>query len=367
MRTPTLLTALLATSLIIAGCGDKAVETEERLRPVRYVEVDDSNVFRDRSFSGSSKSSLESRLSFKVAGTVLQLPVQIGQRLQPGELIASLDAASYVLQQQQAQASLIEAQANDRRASANYDRTKGLYANDNASLNDLEAARAQAESARAVVASAAKALEIAELNVSYTRLESERDCSIASLGIEINENVQAGQQIAAVSCGDTYEVTLNLPESLIGNVDQWTPVTVRFSAIPGEDFVGEVTEVAVASAAGSAAFPVVIRILGDHPELRSGLAADITFQFDSSDGPDGRVVLPVAAVIRDPDGTFVFVAEPEGDGDEAIVQRRLVQLGELTQSGIEIVDGLSVGDRVITAGITIVRDGQRVLTPPNAR
>lgn len=362
-KTPALV-SILAAAMLVTGCGEQAAEPEERLRPVRYVEVDDSNVFRDRNFSGSSKSSLESRLSFKVSGTVTQLPVQIGQRLQRGDLIAALDPASYVLQQQQAQASLIEAQANDRRASANYERTKGLYANDNASLNDLEAARAQAESAQAVVASAAKALEIAELNVSYTRLVAEADCSIASLGVEVNENVQAGQQIAVVSCGDTYEVTLNLPESLIGSVDQWTPVSIRFAAIPGEVFVGEVTEVAVASAAQSAAFPVVIRIIGDHPELRSGLAADVTFQFDSSDGPEGRVVLPVAAVIRDPDGTFVFVAEPAGEGDEAVVRRRPVALGELTQSGIEITDGLSTGDRVITAGISVVRDGQRVLTPP---
>ncbi len=364
MRKEALTVTTVACALILTACSEQTMETEERLRPVRYVEVDDRNVFRDRSFSGASKSSLESRLSFKVSGTVIELPVQIGQRLQAGELIAALDPASYVLQQQQAQASLIEAQANDRRASANYERTKGLYTNDNASLNDLEAARAQAESASAVVASANKALEIAQLNVSYTRLASEADCSIASLDVEINENVQAGQQVAVVSCGDTYEVTLNLPESLIGNVDQWTPVSIEFSAIPGEVFVGEVTEVAVASAAGSAAFPVVIRIIGDHPELRSGLAADVTFQFDSSDGPNGRVVLPVAAVIRDPDGTFVYVAEPEDDGDKAVVRKRPVTLGELTQSGIEITDGLSAGDRVITAGISIVRDGQRVLTPP---
>lgn len=364
MRQAPVLFSLLSVAMLLTACSEQAAEPEERLRPVRYVEVDDSNVFRDRSFSGTSKSSLESRLSFKVPGTLVQLPVQIGQRLERGDLIAALDAASYVLQQQQAQASLIEAQANDRRASANYERTKGLYANDNASLNDLEAARAQAESAQAVVASAAKALEIAELNVSYTRLVAEAECSIASLGVEINENVQAGQQIAAVSCGDTYEVTLNLPESLIGSVDQWTPVSIRFSAIPDEVFVGEVTEVAVASAAQSAAFPVVIKIVGDHPELRSGLAADVTFQFDSSDGPEGRVVLPVTAVIRDPNGTFVYVAEPDGPGDEAVVRRRPVTLGELTQSGIEITEGLSTGDRVITAGISVIRDGQRVLTPP---
>ena len=148
------------------------------LRPVRYMTLGDQSQLRDRSFSGTSKSSRESRLSFKVSGTVTNVPVQIGQRLRAGDLIAEIDPASYVLQAQQAQASLIEAQANDRRAAANYERTKGLYANDNASLNDLESARAQAESAEAVVGSATKALEIARLNASYTKLKAASDCSI---------------------------------------------------------------------------------------------------------------------------------------------------------------------------------------------
>ena len=173
---------LLFASLLITACGGEPEPVEERLRPVRYVTVESSDGFRDRSFSGTSKSSTESRLSFKVSGSVINVPVQNGQRLDAGDLIAEIDPATYELQTQQAQASLVEAEANNRRATANYDRTKGLYADDNASLNDLESARAEAESAEAVVASASKALEIARLNRSYTRLTADTDCDIADSG-----------------------------------------------------------------------------------------------------------------------------------------------------------------------------------------
>jgi len=353
---------LLIAILILAACGKPDEAVEERLRPVRYVTVSDDSVIRGRSFSGTSKSSRESRLSFKVAGTINNAPVQIGQRLSAGDLIAEIDPASYVLQAQQAQATLVEAQANNRRATANYERTKGLYANDNASLNDLESARAQAESAGAVVGAASKALEIARLNVSYTKLMVDTDCSIASLDIEVNENVASGQRVAVVSCGDAFEVTLDLPESLIGSVDETTPVSVHFGSIPDQEFSGIISEIAVALAAGSAAFPVVIKIAESHPSLRSGLAADVTFQFDSA-ADEGRVVIPVTAVVKDPNGTFVFIAEPAEIAGEAIVRHRTVKLGELSQLGIEVVDGLDVGDRVITAGVSIIRDGQRVLLP----
>ena len=73
------------------------------------------------------------------------------------------------------------------------------------------------------------------------------------------------------------------------------------------------------------------------------------------------MVLPVSAVINRPEGTFAFVAEPVEPQGEAIVRQRPVTLGELTESGIEVMQGLEVGDRVVTAGISVIRDGQRVL------
>lgn len=352
---------LLAGLLGVTACGQTDAPSEEQLRPVRYISVSDASVFRNRSFSGTSKSSRESRLSFKVSGTVVSTPVQIGQRLKAGDLIAEINSDSYVLQVQQAQASLVEAQANDRKAAADYQRAKGLYANDNASLNDLDAARAQAESFGAMVASAGKALEIARLNLSYTKLTADTECSIASLDIEVNENAQAGEQVAAVSCGDIFEITTNLPESLIGLVDNSTPVSIDFSSIPNREFNGVITEISVASASGSAGFPVVIRIVEKDPALRSGLTANVNFKFDSAAASGAGVVIPVSAVINDPDGTFVFIAEPSGAQGEATVTRRPVDVGELSQYGIEIVDGVSVGDFVITAGVSVIREGQRVL------
>jgi multidrug efflux system membrane fusion protein len=108
---------------------------------------------------------------------------------------------------------------------------------------------------------------------------------------------------------------------------------------------------------------VVIKIIGGHAGLRSGLAADVTFQFSSGTAQSDTVVLPVGVVINSPDGTFVFIAEPAENSGEAIARKRKVSLGELSQRGVEVVSGLQPGDHVITAGITVIRDGQRVLMP----
>jgi RND family efflux transporter MFP subunit len=353
-----LVIALAAT--VLDACQQNDAPMEQPLRPVRYFSVAEDQVGRNRSFSGTSKSTQESRLSFKVSGTVTSVPAQIGQQLKKGDLIAQVDAANFMLQIEQAQASLVEAQAGERNANSNYDRTKGLYANDNASLNDLDSARAAAESAKAQARAATKALEIARLNESYTRLYSSANCSISSVDIEINENVAAGRQIAVVSCGDEFEVSLDVPESIIAGIDQNTPVSVSFSAISGVQFSGTVTK--VSTAGSSAAFPVVVQVNEKHPALRSGLAAEVTFQFDLP-ATGSSYVLPVAAIIHDPDGTFVFIAEPAGSSGQATVIRREVLLGELTRVGVEVLDGLSPGDKVITAGVSVIREGQSVLIP----
>lgn len=356
------MTAVLVTALL-ASCSKDDAPAEQALRPVKYMTVTDSGATRDRSFTGISKSSLESRLSFKVSGTVTQVPAQIGQSLRAGDLIAEIDPAGYVLQVQQAQASLVQAEANERQAVSNYERTKGLYANDNASLNDLDAARAGAESAQAVVGSTNKALEIARLNLSYARLTADDDCTITSVQIEVNENVSAGQQVATVSCGSEFEVTLDIPESIIGGIDEYTPVSIRFGSIPAEVFSGQISEVGVSSIGGAAAFPVVIKVNESHPSLRSGIAADVTFQFDSANSSGSTFVLPVSAVVNDPSGTFVFIAEATDSPGESIVRQQAVVLGELTEQGIEISSGIELGNRVVVAGTSVIRDQQRVLTP----
>jgi RND family efflux transporter MFP subunit len=156
------------------------------------------------------------------------------------------------------------------------------------------------------------------------------------------------------------EISLDLPGSIIAGIDQNATVSILFSAIPGVQFSGSVTK--VSTAANSAAFPVVVQVHEKHPSLRSGLAAEVTFQLDVPSDVSSYV-LPVAAIINDPNGTFVFIAEPDGDTGQALVTRRDVKLGELTRIGVEILDGLSPGDRVITAGVSVIREGQRVLIP----
>ena len=358
--------SLLSMALLVSvlgGCQTEAPPTEERLRAVRTVIAKADGGDRVRTFSGTSKSSQQSRMSFKVAGTLASVPVEVGEELRRGQLIATLSPASYELEAERAQADLAQARANERNTAAIYERTKSLYADNNAAKSDLDAARAQAESAKAQVGAAEKQLELARLNVSYTRLTAATDCSVASVDVEVNENVNAGTTVATVNCGEQLEVELSIPESLISDLQSGMAATVRFDARPEDTFDATITEVGVAARDG-ATFPVTVAIDGGEQAgaLRSGLAAEVSIRFmDPSDL--GAILVPLSAVLETPEGVYVFLAEATDVEGEAVVSRRAVELGELTAGGLEIRSGLSPGDRVITAGTSMVREGLRVLVP----
>ncbi|MEM7763953.1 MAG: efflux RND transporter periplasmic adaptor subunit [Pseudomonadota bacterium] len=352
---------LSATGLLLLGCSKPEVADEEPLlRPVRATLVTDNPGQRQRALTGIARSAQASRISFRVGGTVVALPVQVGDRVADGELIARLNSSNFDLAVQQSEASLAQALASQRNADASYSRVKELYANNNASRNDLDSARASAESAEAQVRSARKALEIAKLERSYTQLRATGDCTIASLDIELNENVSAGNPVAQVNCGEGIEVRLGVPESLIGGLNRGMSATTTFSAIVNQRFAGTLTEVGTAGGNSTATFPVVVTLNDPSDTIRPGMAAEVTFEFDSDDA--GIVVIPAAAVVNDERGSFVYLAEPTA-GNEARISRRDISVGELRTGGIEVTSGLTNGDRVVTAGVSVIRDGQTVLLP----
>lgn len=354
--------SLSIATVLMSGCDSKSDTDDQQLRPVRYMTIETPVESRTQTLTGSSKSAQESRLSFKVAGTVVKIPVQVGDKIEAGGLVARLDPSQYELRVEQSQATLLEAQANARNAQANYERIKELYENNNASRNDLDSARASAESAEAQVRASYKSLELARLDLSYTRLRVENDCSIGELFVEINENVNAGTRIAQVNCGEELEVLIEVPEGIIADISQQMPVDVRFDALAEKVFKGRVFEIGVSSSQTSATFPVSISLDSTDQELRSGLAAEVTFTFLLKSGP-ATYLVPLSSVINDMDGVFVFIADPDEQTGEGLVRRKAVRLGELTDEGMQVLEGIEQGDRVITAGITVIRDGQRVLLP----
>ena len=348
----------LGVLLCFGACQEEDLQRSEILRPVRSQTVFFSDTIQVRTFSGVSRSGLEASLSFKVSGTVSQLLVKVGDRIQKNQLLAVLDPRDFRLEVQRAEAALARTHAEARNARAEYARVRALYENRNASRDDLDQARATAESSKAQVQSAQKSLELARLQLNYTRLLAPVNCSVASVPSEVNENVQAGETVVEVVCGSQLEVEVAVPEIFIAKITKGMSVDVKFNAIMETLFPARVTKVGVSTGRMATTFPVTVQLTNKVPGFRSGLAAEVRFAFEGKKG-ESRILVPPVAVGEDQHGSFVYLLENQDDGT-GIVQRQSVTIGELSPEGLEIVDGLSNGARIVTGGVRRLHDGQPV-------
>ncbi len=356
--TQSLTVALCLAALL--GCGPEPVTEEQVLRPVRYTRVVAAGGVQIRTYSGSVRAELEADLSFRVAGTLVSRPVNVGDSLASGALVGELDPTDYEVRVQEAEAGLARAQAELTNARANDERTRRLWENRNASRSQLDAARAAEESASAQVNAATQQLEAARLQLSYTRLTAPEQCAVAQVFVEQNQNVSTGQPIIRVNCGQCGEVVVSVPGVDIGRIIDGTTVAVTINALGGETLAGVVQDVAVATGGTGTTYPVTVALQERCGEVRSGMAADVEFRLRTA-GPEGALIAPFVAVGEDRAGQrFVFILEPTGSDTYRAVKRS-VTVNELTQDGFRIEDGLSEGELIATAGVRRLVNGQEVV------
>jgi len=340
---------------ILVGCEDTQPPETTPLRAVKFFEVDKALSQTVRSFSGVSKSEQEANLSFKISGTLQVLNIAVGDSIAPGQVIAEIDPSQFRLQAQQAQADLTRAIAERRNAESVYQTTRDLYENQSASKTDLDTARAASESAKAQVSVGQRALEIAQLNASYTQLVASQSCSVASVSVEVGENVSIGQEIVKVNCGDQLKVDVSVPENIIASINPGLNAQVSFDSLPNEVFSGSVTE--VGTAAYGTTFPVSVR-LKNPAGVRTGLAAQVRFELPTD---TSIIVIPINSVSEDQSGQYVYLILPGSEQGKGIIKRQGVTVGNIVSQGIEVIDGLEPGDRVVSAGISVIREDLEVL------
>lgn len=350
--------SLMGVVFLFVGCETESPEPQTVIRPVRYQRVVATSASRVRMFAGTARAGHETKLSFKVDGTIRKLPIEVGDVLKPGDLVAEIDPKDYTLRTREAEAALARSRAEVRNAGASYSRTRALYENNNASRQELDAARATYESAQASVRSYQTQVEQARRQVSYTRLITQVGGAVAQVPMEVNENVSAGQTIALLTSAGKPKVLVAIPEVFIASIARDNPVEVTFDAVPDEQFSARVTEVGVAATGAATTFPVTVELDETDSRIRSGLASNVRFVFGNGQEAQ-RLVAPVQAVGEDQEGRFVFLVEPQGETD-GIVRRRAVSVGALSSEGLEIQDGLVEGDLLVIAGVKRLQDGQAV-------
>jgi len=345
--------------VVFISCGKKEEEKEKKikLRTVRHETIELKSQVETLSFTGDIKSAFEPEVSFRVSGNIEKMNFKLGQAVKKGEILAVLDKIDYEIQLRKAESSYETAKASQIEAQSSYNRIKELYQNDSVSKSEFDSAKARMDSNSASLRVALEEIKYAKRQLKYTELKSPIDATVAVKVSEVNENVAAGQPVYILNTDTDLEAISFVPESAIGDINIGSQVNIYASALK-KNYLGEVVEVGTSSLQYGSTYPVKVSILGTDKSLRSGMSVIVDFNKDILDKKN-TIFIPLNVVLKEANSNYVFIVEKDGE-DLGIIKKIEVKTGMITNKGLEILEGLSEGDELVTAGMAKLKDGQRV-------
>lgn len=346
--------------LLFQNCGGtKDNQAPDEIKAVKYGVIEQSGGIIERNYSGVTKSSSLTNLSFRTGGLIVKLNAKVGQRVGKGTLLAQLDQKDAKLAYDQALVDVQNAKVQYDAAASDFQRTKQLYETDNASLSDYERAKSTYSNAQSSYEISLKRLDLQQSQINYTEIIAPMNGVISEVRSEINEVIKSGNTIIVMSSegNNDIEAQVGVPEKYINDIKNGDPVEVSIQSID-QTLKGSVAEVAYSSSSTGVTYPVTVAIESQGiKELRPDMPVEVTFQFGSAD-KKSMLVAPIKAVASGVDGNYVFKLTPEGDVYTA--NKIIVEVGEITKGGYEIKSGVARGDIVAVAGLSFLYEGRKV-------
>ncbi|WP_404419633.1 efflux RND transporter periplasmic adaptor subunit [Marinospirillum sp.] len=347
MKRLTLFAGLLLAGLLV-GCSPSEAQTQERhsLSSVRVETLGDQMSAASRRFVGRVDAVSNVDLSFQVGGHLIELPVQQGRLLPKGSLLARLDPADYQLALEQSEVRLKQAERDLQRKQT--------------LLTHNSVPRAAVDEARDQMRLAELAVDSAQRNLSYTRIEAPFDLLITRRLADRYVNLQAGTPVVRVQDVTEFRVHISVPEDLVRRVSDPDQVKAEL-LLPGSEekrLPLEYREHATEPDAVIQTYQVTFGF--ERPtnlNLLPGMTATVVITAQASQLVEEELDLPLSAINTREDGSFyVWIFNPKS-GE---VRPRSVEVGQLGGDRVELLSGVKAGEQVITAGTSRLREGMQV-------
>lgn len=325
------------------------------IRPVKSMVIGASQLTAGRQYPGRVRATEQATLAFSVSGTLIELPVRKGQEVRRGDLLARLDPRDF-------QNELNARQAQLDKAASDLQKLQKLAEAGAATPREVTDAKAQFDVAQAQVEIARKALE-------DTRLLAPFDGLIANTYVDNFQSVQAKQDILTLQDVRGITIDASVPEQriIIAQRDR-EPLRYRFRAVfdflPDREFDVTFREATAEADPATQAYRVSFDMAAPQDvTLLPGMTASIReYLIDGAvvDDPDAGFAVPLSAAPVDGQGRYFVWKLIEGDGEHLTVRRQDVEVGAMMADQVVIRRGLSAGDRIATAGVRLLTEGQRV-------
>lgn len=353
----------ILTGLVVAlgGCREEDVTQEQVIRGLKTHLIEDVERNTTRRFPAVLEPAELNVLAFEVGGKLGEVSLNVGQQLKAGDLVARLDPTSLELQVENAQAGVDQARSSANNAAETLARQEELFERGSTTKVAVDDARTASETAAASLVQAQKALESAQEDLEKSELLAPFDGVVNSVEAQSYATVAAGAAIATVYAPEDFEVSFSVNFDTVNQLVVGTTARVRLADRPDVELGAVVSEIGSRADAVSS-FPIVLKLSEVADFLKAGMAVEAAIDFPLEQATGYAV--PLSAAIKDGKGGSpgeegslgIFVYDP----DTSTVKRRQVTVGGIRENSLVVVDGLSPGDRVASAGVTFLKEGQEV-------
>lgn len=336
---------MLSAALGMQGCMSQAngnqeaqAATEEPAIPVEAARVVNEDVAAVYAGTATLEADEQATVVSQITGVVLEIYAEEGDYVDAGQVLARVETDRYRLRVEQAGAAL-------KRLETDFQRKQELFERELVSADDFERVSAELQAQKAEY-------DLARLDLEYTSIRAPISGYISERLVRAGNLVALHDPVYRVTSYDPLLAVLHVPERELRVLRKGLEVSVALDAWPGEIFAGEIIRISPVIDPATGTFRVTAAVADRGNMLKPGLFGRVEILYDlHKDVP----VIPRSAVITEDERNHVFVVQEDGSA-----VRRAIQLGYERAGVVEVREGVSTGETVVTAGKGSLSDGARV-------
>lgn len=344
---------VIVATVVMLGCKREVPEAYEDVRPVRAVTIGLTSGTVGATYSGEVRARYESKLGFRNGGKVVERLVEVGTRVRPGQPLMRQDPGDAELNVVSATAQVEAAKSRVTQNRVDLERGKRLFSKRFISQAELDREQLALDEAESQLKSAEAQLQIAVNRQEYATLAADMAGVVTAINVEVGQVVSPGQPVLTIAADGEREVVISIPESRVDELRKAKKITVSLWANPGKAYTARLRELAPDTDEVTRTYAARVTVLDPDATLRLGMTASV--YVPDVEGATA-VRLPLTAIYNKEGRPLVWVVDPQ----TSHVAPRVVTLAAAENDSVLVTDGLKDGEVVVTAGVHMLHEGQKV-------
>jgi RND family efflux transporter MFP subunit len=342
---------LAGMAIALAGCNDQVAVKPTPGRPVLVAEVHYEAESPARSFVGTIKPRIETDMGFRVPGKVAKRLVEVGDTVDVGQPLATLDEIDLRLQAEQAVAEFTAATGVLGQAAAAETRARDLRVKGWTTDAQMDQAKAAADEARARLDRADRSVELTKNSLSYATLVADTRGVVTATLIDAGQVVASGQTAIRVARFAEKEAVVAIPETLLGRAKDGTASVTLWSE-PDRKYAAKLREVAPSADPATRTYLAKFSLPDAGEQVSLGMTATLTL----ADPATTRVArLPLSALFSEGGDPSLYIVDDKGE-----VSLKPVVVKSYETNNVVISGGVDEGAKVVVLGVQKLDPAQKV-------